>query len=86
MCSQQFLTGDFVGAVERLLTTNKLDPASLELELAETMLQTGAVTVDALKGLRALGVGIALDDFGTGYSSLTSLENCRSIGSSWIAA
>ena len=74
VCSQQFLTGDFVGAVERLLTTNKLDPASLELELTETMLQTGAVTVDALKGLRALGVGIALDDFGTGYSSLTSLE------------
>ncbi len=74
VCSQQFLTGDFVNTVERVLATNKLDPACLELELTETMLQTGAVTVDALKGLRSLGVGIALDDFGTGYSSLTSLE------------
>jgi len=73
-CSQQFLAGDFVDSVERVLTTNKLDPGCLEIELTETMLQTGAVTVDALKGLRSLGVGIALDDFGTGYSSLTSLE------------
>jgi EAL domain-containing protein (putative c-di-GMP-specific phosphodiesterase class I) len=32
------------------------------------------VTIDTLRGLRELGVGIALDDFGTGYSSLTSLE------------
>ena len=74
VCSQQFLTGDFVNTVERVLATNKLDPACLELELTETMLQTGAVTVDALKELRSLGVRIALDDFGTGYSSLTSLE------------
>ena len=74
VCSQQFLAGDFVNSVERVLATHRLDPASLELELTETMLQTGAVTVDTLKGLRSLGVGIALDDFGTGYSSLTSLE------------
>jgi EAL domain-containing protein (putative c-di-GMP-specific phosphodiesterase class I) len=38
------------------------------------MLQTGAVTVETLHGLRLLGVDTALDDFGTGYSSLTSLE------------
>jgi EAL domain-containing protein (putative c-di-GMP-specific phosphodiesterase class I) len=38
------------------------------------MLQTGAVTVDALPGLRMLNVDTALDDFGTGYSSLTSIE------------
>jgi diguanylate cyclase (GGDEF)-like protein len=73
-CSQQFLAGDFVSTVERLLTDYHLDPACLEIELTETMLQTGAVTVDALKDLRLLGVSIALDDFGTGFSSLTSLE------------
>ena len=74
VCSQQFLAGDFVSTVERLLNDQQLDPGCLELELTETMLQTGAVTVDALRELRLLGVGIALDDFGTGYSSLTSLE------------
>lgn len=74
VCAQQFMAGDFVSTVERLLTDRHLDPACLELELTETMLQTGAVTVDALNDLRSLGVGIALDDFGTGYSSLTSLE------------
>jgi EAL domain-containing protein (putative c-di-GMP-specific phosphodiesterase class I) len=38
------------------------------------MLQTGAVTVEALHGLRLLNVDTALDDFGTGFSSLTSIE------------
>lgn len=72
--SQQFLTGNFVTAVERLLTSADLPPDCLELELTETVLQTGAVTVETLHALRMLGVSVALDDFGTGYSSLTSLE------------
>ncbi len=38
------------------------------------MLQTGAVTVEALQGLRMMRVDTALDDFGTGFSSLTSIE------------
>jgi diguanylate cyclase (GGDEF)-like protein len=52
--------------------TNFVD--HVELELTETVMQTGAVTIDALKRLRDMGVAIALDDFGIGYSSLTSLE------------
>lgn len=74
VCSQQFMSGDFVASIERLLATHDLPPQCLELELTETMLQTGAVTIDTLRGLRELGVSVALDDFGTGYSSLTSLE------------
>ena len=72
--SQQFLTGNFVTHVEKLLREMDLTPDCLELELTETVLQTGAVTVETLHALRLLGVTVALDDFGTGYSSLTSLE------------
>ncbi len=46
----------------------------IEIELTESVLQTGPATIDALKRLRAKGVAIALDDFGTGYSSFSSLE------------
>jgi EAL domain-containing protein (putative c-di-GMP-specific phosphodiesterase class I) len=72
--SQQFLDGNFVARLRSLLSEQGLSPQSLEIELTETVLQTGATTIAALRGLRELGVSIALDDFGTGYSSLTSLE------------
>lgn len=72
--SQQFLTGNFVGVVERMLRTSGLPPECLELELTENVLQTGSVTIEALHALRLLGVTVALDDFGAGFSSLTSLE------------
>jgi len=72
--SQQFLTGNFVTTVEQLLRAAQLPPDCLEIELTETVLQTGAVTIETLHALRMMGVTVALDDFGTGYSSLTSLE------------
>ena len=72
--AQQFVAGNFLLELERLLARRGLPADAIELELTETMLQTGAVTVEALHGLRLLGIDTALDDFGTGYSSLTSLE------------
>lgn len=72
--AQQFISGDFIGDLERLLGRHGLTPDAIELELTEGVLQTGALTVETLRGLRALGVATSLDDFGTGYSSLTSLE------------
>jgi diguanylate cyclase (GGDEF)-like protein len=72
--AQQFISGDFLGDVERLLELHGLPPDAIELELTENMLQTGAITVETLRALKMLGIMTALDDFGTGYSSLTSLE------------
>ena len=47
----------------------------LELEVTEgVFLGDNGATLDVLKRLRALGVGIALDDFGTGYSSIGYLN------------
>jgi len=71
---RQLLDGRFVARVASLLREQALPPSCLEIELTESVLQTGPATVEALRQLRALGVSIALDDFGTGYSSLASLE------------
>jgi EAL domain-containing protein (putative c-di-GMP-specific phosphodiesterase class I) len=60
--------------IESMLREHALPAAALEIELTETVLQTGPITLDAVRQLRAKGVAIALDDFGTGYSTLASLE------------
>jgi diguanylate cyclase (GGDEF)-like protein len=70
----QFFESNFVDHVARTLKATGLPPGALELEITETVLQTGSATIEALHALRDLGVAIALDDFGIGYSSLTSLE------------
>jgi diguanylate cyclase (GGDEF)-like protein len=70
----QFFESDFVSHIARALESAGLPASALELELTETVLQTGTATIEALRSLRELGVSIALDDFGIGYSSLTSLE------------
>jgi diguanylate cyclase (GGDEF)-like protein len=52
-----------------------LDPASLNLEITESLLIADTdVTQRALSELQALGVHIHIDDFGTGYSSLAYLQ------------
>jgi diguanylate cyclase (GGDEF)-like protein len=70
----QLFERDFVENVARTLEATGLPPSALELEITETVFQTGPATIESLRRLRALGVAIALDDFGIGYSSLTSLE------------
>jgi diguanylate cyclase (GGDEF)-like protein len=71
---QQLFEGGFVDQVKQALEVTGLPASALELELTESVFQTGSSTIDSLNRLRALGVSIALDDFGIGYSSLTSLE------------
>jgi diguanylate cyclase (GGDEF)-like protein len=71
---RQFLDYRFVGRLEELLREFDLPARCVELELTESVLQTGAHTIKTLDQLRAIGVAVALDDFGTGYSSLASLQ------------
>jgi diguanylate cyclase (GGDEF)-like protein len=71
---RQFLDYRFVEKLDFLLAEFRLPAHCVELELTESVLQTGPTTIAALEQLRAIGVAIALDDFGTGYSSLASLE------------
>jgi diguanylate cyclase (GGDEF)-like protein len=71
---RQLIDQRFVERLRELLREYRLPARCIEIELTETVLQTGPATIETLKCLRAHGVAIALDDFGTGYSSLASLE------------
>ncbi len=71
----QLLRGDFSEVVRRVLDDTGVSPASLELELTESVLMANAEqTAAQLLALRELGVSLAIDDFGTGYSSLAYLK------------
>ncbi len=61
--------------VSQALSRYKVPGNRLELEVTEgVFIGDSNTTLDSLKRLRALGVGIALDDFGTGYSSIGYLN------------
>ncbi|MEP7155053.1 MAG: EAL domain-containing protein [Betaproteobacteria bacterium] len=61
--------------VRDALAAADLPPASLELEITESMLMKNVdENIDVLRRLSDLGVTIAIDDFGTGYSSLAYLR------------
>jgi diguanylate cyclase (GGDEF)-like protein len=72
---RQLLDRRFTERLLSLLDEHRLPARCIELELTETVLQTGQLTIDTLRVLRSHGIGIALDDFGTGYSSITSLQD-----------
>ncbi len=71
---RQLIDVGFVDRVLALLLQHGLPAHCIEIELTESVIQTGPATSGALHRLRSLGVAIALDDFGTGYSSISSLE------------
>jgi len=77
MRSSSSIPGGRTARVQDLLLEHRLPARCIEIELIETVMQTGSATIDALRRLRALGVAITLDDFGAGYSSIASLEQLQ---------
>jgi diguanylate cyclase (GGDEF)-like protein/PAS domain S-box-containing protein len=73
--ARQLAEGGLLTALDDALSTSRLDPGRLCLEITETAL-LGETTIvrDNLTGIHARGVHIAVDDFGTGYASLTYLH------------
>ena len=64
-----------VADVRAALEASGLDPATLTLEVTESVMMTDPDTVvERLHEIKALGVRLAMDDFGTGYSSLSHLS------------
>jgi len=75
LSARQFQQHDLVQMIRSALDDVSLDPSALELEITETTaMQNADVTVDVLRALRDIGVGISIDDFGMGYSSLNYLK------------
>ncbi len=72
----QFERAGFLESVGKVLASSGLHPATLELELTESLVMKdprGAAS--RLTALREMGVQVAIDDFGTGYSSLSYLHS-----------
>ncbi|MCZ4306742.1 PAS-domain containing protein [Zoogloeaceae bacterium G21618-S1] len=61
--------------VQRALEESGIPPARLEMEITESVaMEDPARTVEILRALKAIGIGLSIDDFGTGYSSLAYLK------------
>ncbi len=72
---KQIILPSLPNTVSEALARYRITGNRVELEVTEgVFLGDNGATLDVLKRLRALGVGIALDDFGTGYSSIGYLN------------
>ena len=66
---------DFHDAMRTMLQSHSVDPALIELELAESsLIQDPDGTRECLKALKSIGVRLAIDEFGAGYSCLKYLR------------
>ena len=73
----QFQPGNLIEIVQAALSKYELPQTALQLEITEGILLTeDARTIEQIRQLKALGVGISFDDFGTGFASLSSLKEC----------
>jgi diguanylate cyclase (GGDEF)-like protein/PAS domain S-box-containing protein len=75
LSARQFLHHDLIEMVKRITEEEDVNAAWLELEISETTaMQSPDVTMNIVRALRAVGVGVALHNFGTGASSITYLR------------
>ena len=71
----QLNRGDLIKSVLAALRETDTPPQLLSLELTESVVMGDAAqSIQILRQLTELGVGLAIDDFGTGYSSLAYLQ------------
>jgi diguanylate cyclase (GGDEF)-like protein/PAS domain S-box-containing protein len=75
LSTAQLQDAGLIDAVRSALMDSGLPPASLTLEITESVLALDAdETTSRLQDLKDIGVHLAVDDFGTGYSSLSYLR------------
>jgi len=72
---RQFTDKGFLPSIQQKLSSVKVDPRHLQIELTESMLMGNARgSIVILEQLKGLGLKLSVDDFGTGYSSLSYLR------------
>ena len=74
LSAAQLRAPGLIDEVRTLLAQCGMPPATLQLEVTESLAAQDEAARERLRALKALGVRIALDDFGTGYSSLACLH------------
>jgi diguanylate cyclase (GGDEF)-like protein len=75
LSARQLQQPNLVEEIAAALRESGLDPASLKLEITESVvMQDAPSTLAKLHALKDLGIQLAIDDFGTGYSSLGYLK------------
>ena len=72
---RQFHRVKLLNTVAEALQESNLSASSLELEITEgVLMQDLSETLETLKAITDMGIGLSIDDFGTGYSSLSYLK------------
>lgn len=72
----QLQSEDFLESLFATLAATGLDPGSLELDIAESVLMSDpGRSIPALNALREKGIQVSVDNYGTGYSSLSALRD-----------
>lgn len=75
LSARQLRDDSLIQLIRSALLESGLPPASLELEITESMVMSDVEkSAEILGRIKKLGVRIAMDDFGTGYSSLSYLK------------
>lgn len=75
LSAPDILDPDLGDSILRLLAEERLEPASLLLEITESaVMRDPELAARHMQPLRAAGLQFAIDDFGTGHSSLSQLS------------
>jgi EAL domain-containing protein (putative c-di-GMP-specific phosphodiesterase class I) len=73
---REFQEGNVLDRLTSLITSCGIDQRNVHLEITETSyIDQPEETMEVLRAIKELGVGLWLDDFGTGHSSLTHLQH-----------